>query len=116
MKKSPLIPAAAAIAFNLGVLVVAGRTDTLHPIKSAKADVAVSSVSTGAGGGAGKANPQEFHYTKILDASSPALALCMRYGGTVVKNPAGERACKSKQVIPGAVEIVSWSFGDGDGR
>lgn len=115
MNKSALI-LAGAVAFDLGVLVVAGHADTLHPVKSAKADVAVSSYSTGAGGGAGKANPQEFHFTKILDASSPALALCMRYGGTVVKNKAGEQACMSKQVIPGAVEIVSWSFGDGEGR
>ena len=111
MRKTPLI-LASAIVFDLGVLVVVGHTDTLHPIKSAKADVVVGSVSTGAG----KTNPQEFHYTKILDASSPALALCMRYGGTVVKNQAGEQACQSKQVIPGAVEIVSWSFGDGQGR
>ena len=36
---------------------------------------------------------------------------CMAKGGTVVKNSAGQQACKSDMPIPGGIEILSWSWG-----
>jgi len=108
MRKTAIL-IAGAIAFDLGVLIVAGYADTLHPIKSGKADVVVSPYSTGAGGGSGKVSMQDFHFTKIDDKSTPEM--CMMHGGTVVRNSAGLKACQSKQVIPGAIEILAWSWG-----
>lgn len=108
MRKTTLV-LAAAIAFDLGVIVAGSHAaETAAGIyKCCKAGTDASSLA--AGGGAGKVAMQDFHFTKIDAMNTPQS--CMDHNGTVVKNSAGLQACQSKQVIPGAVEIHSWSWG-----
>jgi hypothetical protein len=108
MRKTVLL-VAGAIAFDLGILIVAGHAAPANPLKSAKADVIVSPFSTGGGGGAGKVSVQDFHFTKFDLVNTPQA--CTAHNGTLVTNSAGQQACQSKQAIPGAIEILSWSWG-----
>ena len=105
---------AGAIAFDLGVLVVASHAATGEDfLKGNKANAkatgsgAPANATEGAGGG--KVSVQDFHFYKIDKVHTSEA--CMNNGGTPVTNSAGLHACQSKQPIPGSIEILSWSWG-----
>lgn len=111
MRKTAFL-VAGAIAFDLGVLVVASHAAPLQHYKEQKADGPAASF-TGCVKGQHfpgcQAETQNQHFYKI-DKVNTAES-CMDHNGAVVKNSAGLQACQSKQAIPGAIEILSFSFG-----
>lgn len=112
MRKTAFI-VAAAIAFDLGVLVIAGHADPLQPSNEAKTGDPVATLLHCANGThfgkTCKADAQNLHFYKF-DKVNTAES-CMDHNGAVVKNSAGLQACQSKQVIPGWVEILSFPSG-----
>lgn len=94
---------AGAIAFDLGVMVVAGQAAGTWDLPTVKSDK-VGSMSSSQGG-TGKVSIQDLHFTKI-DPSFTSQA-CLAHNGTVVRNSAGVQACQSKEAIPGA-QTMGW--------
>lgn len=101
MRKTAII--AAAVAFDLGVLVVAGHADTLQPSNATKTGGPAASTLFCANGQhfgkTCKADAQNLHIYKFDNVNTPQA--CKTHGGQVVQNSAGEQACQSEQAIPG---------------
>ena len=108
-----LAAAAAAAAFDLGVLVVAGHADTLQPSNEAKTGGPAASLQFCANGQhfgkTCKADAQNLHIYKFDNVNTPQA--CMNNGGTPVTTSAGQQACQSKRAISGWVEILSFPSG-----
>jgi hypothetical protein len=115
MKKIAIALAAAAM-FDLGTVVVSSQAAEGADL-FLKIDKPASSQAAGRPGSVdhkmGKVEAI-FKFYKIDAVNTPRA--CMAKGGEVVKNAAGQQACKSDMPIPGGIEVLSWSWGASGAR
>ena len=96
---------AGAVAFNLGVMVMAGQAAPNPHDNEAKKE-SVAATPEKAFTAPGPTTAPAFKFFKI-DSAFTSQA-CMDHNGTVVTNRAGQQACQSKKFIPGAIELTSF--------